>query len=58
MHAKKEPSQTLNIIRIMNHPRHHELTRILELTTQKSAQQEMVSANQVKTVDMNLTALA
>ena len=58
MFAKQESSQMVNLFRMMNHPRLHELTRILELPTQTVAQKEMVPVSQVMITEVGIAALA
>jgi len=58
MFAKQGSSQMVNLFRMMNHPRLHELTRVLELPTQTVAQKEMVLVSQVMITEVGITALA
>jgi hypothetical protein len=58
MNAKQEFSQALNLSRMINHPRLHELTRVLELPTQIMMQKEITSIHHVGVSELNLTVLA
>ncbi len=58
MFAKQESSQMVNLFRMMNHPRLHELTRVHELPTQTVVQKEMVSVSQVMITEVGVAALA
>jgi hypothetical protein len=43
---------------MINHPRLHELTRVLELPTQTVAQKEIVPVSQAIITEIGVTALA
>jgi hypothetical protein len=58
MFAKQESSQMVNLFRMINHPRLHELTRVLELPTQTVAQKEIVPVSQAIITEIGVTALA
>jgi len=58
MFAKQESSQMVNLFRMINHPRLHELTRVLDLPTQTVAQKEIAQINHVGITELNLKVLA